>query len=585
MSKLELVCGPAHPDKNALFIEEALARLSLGRGDSFIALLPSRFAAEQLRRRLVRQSAARAVALPLVLGLDDLAARLYRLCRQRLTFQPEGALAAIVADALNQQAHPLGQANSPGLAGELTRLLGEFGAVDLPPETLEALLVDRDLGGPNAPIEILAELYRDCRQRLTRDWVDRNSILAAVAACLDATTFKRHFAQVDWLYIQGFSTFPPPLANLFEKLWPLVDHCQVVLDYQPDCPQLFAGTTALFNYIKAQATSVSTPSLPANCPGVLVAEYLAAHPPKKVTDPTAAYTLACPDRIAEVEHIARRIRQICHRDPGALNRIGVSFARLERYLPLVGEIFPQHGIPFRLHPGKRLAQAPLVSAVLAAVEVVAERYSRAALLRLLSLPFVRLKAPGTQVPLSAGELDYSTRYLQPSEGRHGWLWTIDQHLDRLERDIERLEAGLAPSDEAIDPKRLCSQLQRRHQRLQDLRLGLKQLFAALAPLEPALELAVFRQKLWTAVQHLGLLNHLAPGQLDTKQGADDGLALRRLARLLDSLVALAPALRQKRFRPGELVDLLRGASARAHYQSPATESGVENPALGGLSVP
>ena len=56
MGELTLIHGPAHPDKGDLLYRRCLERIDQGWGDSFIYLLPSRWQAAQLRRRLLAES-------------------------------------------------------------------------------------------------------------------------------------------------------------------------------------------------------------------------------------------------------------------------------------------------------------------------------------------------------------------------------------------------------------------------------------------------------------------------------------------------------------------------------------------------
>ena len=74
-----------------------------------------------------------------------------------------------------------------------------------------------------------------------------------------------------------------------------------------------------------------------------------------------------------------------------LAQIRIGFRNLDTYADLVAEVLPRHGLPFYLARGRPLAAAPAMNTVFALIDAVLERYSRAALFRLLSSPLVRLR--------------------------------------------------------------------------------------------------------------------------------------------------------------------------------------------------
>ena len=119
--------------------------------------------------------------------------------------------------------------------------------------------------------------------------------------------------------------------------------------------------------------------------------------------------------------MARRIRQL-HQEQGVgLAQIRIGFRNLDTYADLVAEVLPRHGLPFYLARGRPLATAPAMNTVFALIDAVLERYSRAALFRLLSLPLVQLRYSLSESDqartLAAEDFAAWTRNVPPSTGR------------------------------------------------------------------------------------------------------------------------------------------------------------------------
>ena len=70
MPQLELLAGPAHPDKLDAVFQLALERMDTARNTSFLWLVPSRWQAKKIGLRLVQNSRSSLLADSSVLALD-----------------------------------------------------------------------------------------------------------------------------------------------------------------------------------------------------------------------------------------------------------------------------------------------------------------------------------------------------------------------------------------------------------------------------------------------------------------------------------------------------------------------------------
>ena len=137
--------------------------------------------------------------------------------------------------------------------------------------------------------------------------------------------------------------------------------------------------------------------------------------------------------------MAQRIRQL-HQEQGVeLAQIRIGFRNLDTYADLVAEVLPHHGLPFYLARGRPLATAPAMNTVFALIDAVLERYSRAALFRLLSLPLVRLRYSVSDQTRTLAAEDFArwTRNVPSSTGRDTWLSAIESNFAYLESELGR----------------------------------------------------------------------------------------------------------------------------------------------------
>jgi ATP-dependent helicase/nuclease subunit B len=590
MGELTLIHGPAHPDKGDLLYRRCLERIDQGWGDSFIYLLPSRWQAAQLRRRLLAESSSDLLACPFILGLDDFTRALYRLCPDRRALLPTPARRLFVEDALRQLSPTFTYFRQErtelfsGLAQALTRFVHELDAYGLSPEELET-----DLGHlpglEGTKRDELLALFREYRLRLGSQWADHRDVLRSIDAHLDSTRFRRGFPDADLLLLSGFDSLSPLLRPILNRLFTLLPASIILLDFVPDRPRLFARLQPTFDFLRERATetvhfqpdSPDTPFSPLE-PHLFTRSSASLAPP--------LHLFPCADRLAEVEEIARRIRLLQQTEEVPLNRICVCFRDLAPYASLVGEVFPRHGLPYHLSRGLPLARAPIIAGILAVLDAVLDRYSRSSLLRLLGLPWVSFTFDDEGQPgrLDAEFLEGWSRALRIYPGSSGWLQAVDGRCAYLESELDATGRGSSRADEIEDPEQWAAEHTEERAALRQLRTGLAALFAALAPLERQLDFATFRRCLLSALDQLGFYTHLrshhspngseidgAPSETEGPPSGTEGIpsgtegrAFQRFCLLLEELSGLAPFLRQRRFPLRLLAEKLRSPLGEIH---------------------
>ena len=333
---------------------------------------------------------------------------------------------------------------------------------------------------------------------------------------------------------------------------------------RPEGPDFFARTRPLYEFLRARAVRAER-SAAGQYPASAFADRLFTHSHDNLDAPIER--VPCPDRVGEVAAMARRIRQLYQEQEVELAQIRISFRNLDTYAELVAEVLPRHGLPFYLARGRPLATAPAMNTVFALIDAVLERYSRAALFRLLSSPLVRLRysnSEGQTNALAAEDFATWTRNVPPSTGRDTWLAAIESNFAYLESELGR--AGEPFSEDSDDFPTRREDLRAEWEALQPLRASLTALFDLLQPLESRQDLPSFRHHLLHALGALGVEDALAEG------AAEDGRALARFLELLDELCAPAAALQPRTL--SQFADLLRDAMSHAHVPT-ATRAGIQ----------
>ena len=566
MPRLELLAGPAHPDKLDAVFQLALECMDTARHASFLWLVPSRWQAKKIGQRLVQTSCSCLLTDASIIALDewfvDLATSLDK------PPLPAALSRLFVEDALNQSsASDLtgGHAATSGLADAINRLFR-----DLQYKGIK----ESDLPTSSARAKALRALYGAYTHRIASRWHTTDDLLQALSQQQIATVLHRHRAPLELLIITGFSAWPSYFQPVFDALSEHSEETHIVLDYETERPQLYAPTESLYQFAKARASHIRFYKSPIAHAAQEVAAQLFAR--SSIRCSASINIDRCDDRLDETVYIARQIRHLHSEQNADLGSIRIACSDLNRYLPLLCEVLPQHGIPFYHARGIPLSATPLSKIVHAILDAVLENYSRRSLLRLLSLPWVSLlSTDGT--PFSLEVFDAWARNLPPTEGRSGWLQAVDRRSAYLERERDNLRNGGAVSEDIDDPQQWRQDLEDDLAALRPLRGALENLFAALRPFERLLAIDAFRDALHGAFAAFAVVQNIAQhASTANAHGASLlGQAHTHFAYLLDDFSSAMPALKRQRWSTRELSSLLRAAMANTFIKSQRNARGVE----------
>ena len=552
MGELTLVYGPAHPEKWTPTLERC--RQILAGGQRILWLCPTRFQARFAQRRLRRGGAQPG---RLTLDLDRFVEILHGHCPNQRAALPAAAHRLLVEDALTTSAAatPYYNRRPEGLGRGLTRLFRALKEAGIQPT---ALATDTPRSAE------LRTLYAGYRQRLDTDWVGSDRRWTAVADHLDRPLLDRLFPGLELFVLCNFNAVAAPFLPVLERLIELVPQTTALIDCDPEVLPLFARSRPLYQFLAARARTGERFQPPATqYPAAAFAHRLFARESAAITAPVER--LSCPDRLAEVTQIARCIRHLHRAANAELAQIRICFRDLGPYAPLIAEVLPRHGLPFTL--ARPLIDDPCISAVLALIDLVRERYSRVALLRVLCLPWfrVRFSYQGQTTELSAEAFDAWARNLPPTSGRRAWREAIDSRCAYLRRELANATGPV--SEEIDDPQAWRDSLSADLAALQPLQEGLNTLFELLRPLERRQDLPSFRQHLLYALGELGLIEMVA-----RDESGHAGRALARFVEVLDDLCYPAASWHPRAL--GASADLLRDAIIHAHIP-PIDQGGIQ----------
>lgn len=427
------------------FESEICERLTDGRADSFILVVPTRRRIRQLQREFLEVVPLKAAAAFHLCTLDMLASKLYA-----VSGSPRRVVAGAIRSLLFERAIQkcdLGyfQPHVPSPTGKLKLPRGTFRRLS---EVVNGLKedgvyphvlrdeIERTEMSEKAKLTDLYNIYSFYEQELGERFTDTGGIFKDLNSSLNfgnvTPVFRTAFPNVDTLFISGFGGFARPEVNLINT-FSLAEGVStfISLDFYRRNRQLFGHLEE--NYVRlvgrgfipmrddgrqAQnenadlATRSPEPRSQFPAPNVKSAftQHIQRYLFNRQTEREAKSPqfkdritlVAAKNRFEEIERIAKLIKHIISQNPQRdFSKICVATYRTENYTPLVREVFARYGIPANITDRYPLSKSPLVVSIIALLGVIQNDFRRRDVMRALVSPYFHFAGrDGTAVDVS-----------------------------------------------------------------------------------------------------------------------------------------------------------------------------------------
>ena len=288
----------------------------------------------------------------------------------------------------------------------------------------------------------------------TKGLLDQGDIYRE-AATHASRTARTAFPPLKHLIIDGLDVFPGMLIQFFKSLGCIIPEMIVLVEYEPGRPLLFGHLEESFNRLTQSAGSIHfIEAGKPTCKKEIFTNslYKDIHAGTKDNGEKCEFlhVYELPNHSREVRFIARLIKNIAtdEKNPVPLSDICVCFPSLEKYAPLVQEIFGEYGIPYNISLGVSLSCVPVIRAVELFLLLIERDFERATFFRVLNNPYLSFTSlvPEDLRP-HAGIMLSRLKAVRASGGIETWIGAIRGEVAVLSHKISLMESGEYEPDE------------------------------------------------------------------------------------------------------------------------------------------
>lgn len=327
-------------------------------------------------------------------------------------------------------------ATRPGMADILTQLITEFKTYRISPEDL---LNIKDSDSVLAQkLQELALLYNAFNQALGHNVLDPDDELGIVAKKIPLSPSLQRAT----IWIDGFKDFTPLELHVIEYLVKTVKRAYITLPLDPKClrknhdeqrifqpgEEVFTVPWKTYQKLTQLARSSSIQILPPillekpfrfqNSQLNFLEKNYFSYPTKSFNagstlEDEGLRIISAVNRRAEVEAVARELRQLARKEGLRWSNMAVMTRDLSTYQEIVKHVFNAFDLPFFLDSKHPILHHPLLELLQSFIEIVKSNWAYEPLFRALKTGFF---------PLSQDSLDRLENYCL-ANGIHGKTWT------------------------------------------------------------------------------------------------------------------------------------------------------------------
>jgi len=381
MSGLRLTGGPL---KEYYYFKDTILEKVCRGENNFMVLLPVNRAVRHFSRLLIDHTPAKALLAPPVFTFDRLLLKIYKEQLNPKIVIERDLIRLIIAHILDKHRQKwtyfsFSKKIAQGYFKRISDIIFELRRFGFTADSMTNALPRLDQEN-DAKIEDLFQIQKLLEEILDPDLIDEFGAVNNATASLDRQQFEETFPHIDELYISGYGLFTPAMYEFIEKVSSWKD-VSIKLEHVQNNPDLFNHTSSAVERMANYKETKST----------VFAQYLfnrSAENLNRLSPDKAIQICGFDDRNREVAYIAEKIRILHLEHSVPLNQIGVTFADLETYAPVLRQIFKDYEIPFNLSTGFRLVQSPLVRTFLEILNIKTSGFDAEILFRLLRSPLI-----------------------------------------------------------------------------------------------------------------------------------------------------------------------------------------------------
>ena len=421
---------PAEPD--ALVKDYIVS----GRADKILILVPTNRKLRNLKKEIISLSPGKTVSEINLETLTTLSSRLLNQSERFHDLSEAASTILIKQSALEVEIKYFKAYRDEIPFGTLDRIknvISEYKRHGITPPVLRAEAEKLDSAEKLKALDI-AEIYeaynKKCRNLNALEIGDVYNILDELDKNQTIEFFRNIFPSVEIVLLHGFDELTTPEVNLISKL-SLNDDLDLYLnfDYYSGNKFIFSHLQKTYErlenkgFIKIDFTSTNTGSKFQK----LVLEKLFQAKEEKISKyKENIFRLAAATREEEIILIAKEIKKILLNDEAEPHQICVAFNLIDKYSPIVRDIFRSYGIPFNLTDRISLNNSFPVIELINFLEILENDFFYKNIFRALSGGFIELNG------IDLFNLKRAAANLKIVAGRENWIGSLRHASAALE---------------------------------------------------------------------------------------------------------------------------------------------------------
>ncbi|MCU7496009.1 MAG: hypothetical protein HF314_06950 [Ignavibacteria bacterium] len=534
----------------AVNVDELIARkLSESKLHELLLIVPTNRKARLQKKELVNLSPLKAAGN---IHIETLGTLSTRLLNHKIRFKPvsEAASAVLLKQSASEEKlcyfsdykHEI----PPGTLERIHNVISEYKRHGVTPNILRQQADECSGSEARKALDIAAiyGIFQDkCSKLMAKETGDIYAGLNALSREEFLHCFIASYTGVDLIIINGFDEFTNPEIEIINSL-SLIGNLRVFInfDYYSFNPLIFSHLKECYNRLIAKGFSIAEDRANVHM-GDFRDKVKSALFEKHPSQPSNGYKsritrLEAANREKEIEFVAKEIKTLLLEGKAEPHRVCVAFNLIEKYSPLIRDIFSSYGIPFNLTDRIRLKNSAPIISIINFLEVLENDFYFKNIFRALSGGF----PDSGKVNISS--LMKAAAGLKIVSGYDSWLNRLREAIRRCDEDTY-LAKEKKIYEEALEAIRLLHEL--------------------LSPFEKKMTLKEFVSSFQDLIEKLGI-----PSRLLSQTGSMQEETIKAVTTLLETVMEIF-GLYEKEYSPAErfplnfFLDKIRTAVSSARF--------------------